>query len=1180
MRSEKYFRVPDFIGGALPRSDIGDREFYCSTMLTLFKPWRSGESIKTKDQSWEDAFDAYKFTERQIELMLFFNIKYECLDGRDDYAAQRKKEALYGDNPYSQDFSDNLDDLHNNEFVFDNIDDDEMLEADISGRPGNKNIARLRNMEEMKNIAIRQGWTDKSKDGKPDYINIERITPDIYKDSVEWRSDVLTMKKKVIDEKRQFMNPILSNTEAISKYTAFDTANIVNSEFLLKDCKSGTDSEKTLTENISTMFSLNKEQDRAFKIIANHANSKSKQQLKMYMGGMGGTGKSQVIKALIKFFEDRHEAHRFIVLAPTGSAAALLSGSTYHSVLNIFEGIKSSPDDYAKIRGRLHGVDYIFLDEVSMLSCHDMYNISAQLAKALNIFDVPFGGLNIIFAGDFAQLPPPMQSHPLYSEGVHSKTDAALKPLTQEAVIGKALWHQITTVVILRQNMRQLNTSEDDVKFRTALENMRYKDCTPSDIEFLKTRVAGFGPNSPKLSDKRFKNVSVITALNAHKDALNILGSENFAKETGQTLTHFYSIDTLAKQPTNAKISKRAHLIYKAGKIGENLQKELWDLPHGATAHIPGKLSLCIGLPVMIRKNDATELCITKGQEGTVVGWTAKTGPNNQQCLDTLFVKLTNAPTKIKFSGLPEQVVPLTSSSQQAICYLSDDTVITINRNQISILPNFAMTDYASQGKTRPNNVVNAMNCKGHQSIYTCLSRGSTAAGTILLQNFSSSKVTGGCSGHLRQEYRELDLLDEITQLRYDNLIPSNVSLISHTRNSLIRQFRLWKGLNHVPKHTHSSITWSSDTPFPLDNETEEVLWELIDQNKKTKQSSKNSTNYNKVNKKRKADYSKYVPATAQDGKRKSSDSIISVVKKSKTDHIIEVNKRKLSDTVLSKNKKININNTAINVDTGPTGVRWDSVHYSCAYDTLFTILFSIWISDSDKWSNIFINTNTILSVLSDGFEKFISQIQLLEQARDTARQILHTTNTFLFPAGPTGMNITDLAEYVSKSHTISASTSTQCSRCNISKIYNISSPLYLDLRRNDLNIISTDSISTIVNRLFNMLTRKCNHCHTILSKIRKYNVYPDLFIVHLPLSEVEVSLNLEIETHKYNLKGVIYFGHAHYTARIIVDNNVWYNDSISTGRDSVLQNTTDNMSNADWLRVYDRDAVLYIYSK
>jgi hypothetical protein len=55
----------------------------------------------------------------------------------------------------------------------------------------------------------------------------------------------------------------------------------------------------------------------------------------MYLAGMGGTGKTQVLKVLTHFFAQRKEAHRFIVVAPTGTAAALLGGSTYHSMFGI-----------------------------------------------------------------------------------------------------------------------------------------------------------------------------------------------------------------------------------------------------------------------------------------------------------------------------------------------------------------------------------------------------------------------------------------------------------------------------------------------------------------------------------------------------------------------------------------------------------------------------------------------------------------------------------------------------------------------------------------------------------------------------------------------------------------------------------------------------------------------------
>ena len=127
----------------------------------------------------------------------------------------------------------------------------------------------------------------------------------------------------------------------------------------------------------------------------------------MYIGGMAGTGKSQVLRTLSEFFSRRNELYHLLILAPTGSAAALLGGSTYHSVLGIYsDGDRLSNTQLSQIKSRILGVQYIFLDEVSMLSCKDMYLISAKLARVLNNLDIPFGGMNMIFAGDFAQLPP------------------------------------------------------------------------------------------------------------------------------------------------------------------------------------------------------------------------------------------------------------------------------------------------------------------------------------------------------------------------------------------------------------------------------------------------------------------------------------------------------------------------------------------------------------------------------------------------------------------------------------------------------------------------------------------------------------------------------------------------------------------------------------------------------
>ena len=91
----------------------------------------------------------------------------------------------------------------------------------------------------------------------------------------------------------------------------------------------------------------------------------------MNIAGMAGMGKTQVLKALVEFFKQRKESHHLIMVATTGSTAALLKGSTYHSMFGISsEGGLTSNIQLAQVKSRLEGVDYVFMDEVSMLSCH------------------------------------------------------------------------------------------------------------------------------------------------------------------------------------------------------------------------------------------------------------------------------------------------------------------------------------------------------------------------------------------------------------------------------------------------------------------------------------------------------------------------------------------------------------------------------------------------------------------------------------------------------------------------------------------------------------------------------------------------------------------------------------------------------------------------------------------
>ncbi|KAF8578281.1 hypothetical protein K439DRAFT_1253963, partial [Ramaria rubella] len=57
-------------------------------------------------------------------------------------------------------------------------------------------------------------------------------------------------------------------------------------------------------------------------------------------------------------------------------------------------------------------------------------------------------------------------------------------------------------------------------------------------------------------------------------------------------------------------------------------------------------------------------------------------------------------------------------------------------------------------------------------------------SGTVILQNFEPNKIMGGASGWLRQEFRELEILDEITKLRYGKKLPTNIT--GDRRNTII----------------------------------------------------------------------------------------------------------------------------------------------------------------------------------------------------------------------------------------------------------------------------------------------------------------------------------------------------------------------------------------------------------
>jgi hypothetical protein len=1123
-KSLSEFVVPNFIGGTLPRCDQGDYEYYCSTMLTLFKPWRTGHNLKGAEETWEQAFNNYSFSPAQKNLMSNFNLRYECLDARDDYSAQMKDNNKEDNKFWETSENNPLDQEYTGWKDNDEVNNDEMY---LTGSC-RQNDAKEEEMRHVEQIVSGAGWLDKSPDGINE-IALEGITPTVDNSGSQWSVLIQRIRKMIIADRSK--NLPTSSNKPFDKLHGTDKVSVdTMTSYLSQKFVPDQPGAINVIELVVQKFKLNTEQERAFRIVANHATIGNPTQLKMYLGGMGGTGKSQVLKALIEFFKDRNESHRIIIVAPTGSAAALLNGSTYHSVLNIgSDRARNDITSQSNVRERLDGVDYIFLDEISMVACHELYQISASLAKARNMTETPFGGLNMIFAGDFAQLKPVFGS-PLYSHTVGTSLDASMTMRSQQSAIGKALWHQVTTVVILRQNMRQKTQSSEDAKFRTALENMRYAQCTQDDIDFLKTLVAGKNAGQPNIAKKRFRNVSIITELNSQKDRLNKLGSLRFATETGQKLIDFFSDDELGDDidpSTLSSVRKKDRKSRPSSKkhLSPDMQDAVWDLRHSASEHIAGKLSLCLGLPVMIRNNDATELCITKGQEGHIVGWKSGIGSRGQLVLETLYVKLDRPAKNINIEGLPENVVPLMKTKKSVKCTFPNGVSIPIRRSQVQVLPNFAMTVYSSQGKTRPDNVVMLNSCRDHLSYYTALSRSSTAEGTVVIQGFNPSKITCGAPGYLRQEFRELELMDEITRLRFkDKLSPS---INGHLRNALIRQYQLFKGESYVPDVVPDTLKWTKSDPMNIIKVQTDTQWQLIEKFKEKG--------------------TKYTPASGT----VAIDTNRSV--KRKADDISLHNSDEISSVTTISNKRPN---TSLNLQNQnePVGLIWDARDHSCAYDAVFTILGDIWDYNPTMWTREFGLMSSFANKLGSGFQQVSLNQKSFEDVRDSIRILLRNKYPVAFPYGTSGVDILDLLVYMFTGKSV-GKLKYNCTECGTTSTSTTKVTSLFTIARKRHNSIQ-EHIDAYDNK-----TKKCSHCDNDTSRTFTYNSLQRFRVIGLTRNsqdiEVSKTITLKSESGPINLtiRGAIYYTGNHFVSRIVSPTGeVWYHDGIETKRQCIRE--------------------------
>ena len=198
------------------------------------------------------------------------------------------------------------------------------------------------------------------------------------------------------------------------------------------------------TNQLSTL-EVNRTMEQQINKINSYLNAilPKQRQLVMFLAGSGGTGKSRVIKCFTDF------CRRWTsTCASSGVAASLIQGSTLHTALWI--GIHKIYEPTTDQIAAWSEIGVLLLDEFSMLQSKMLDIMEERMRKLKCQPDKPFGGVHVIFCGDFYQLPP-VGGGPIYPH----KIDPSKKICVRSAK-AREFWKTcLTDVIELKNNHRK-----------------------------------------------------------------------------------------------------------------------------------------------------------------------------------------------------------------------------------------------------------------------------------------------------------------------------------------------------------------------------------------------------------------------------------------------------------------------------------------------------------------------------------------------------------------------------------------------------------------------------------------------------------------------------------------------------------------------------------------------------
>ena len=776
---ELHFRrkcvVPVLLGPSIPNPNIfGGREIWAKYMLILFKPWRMPGQLRESGESWQDAYESYEphLSSHLRQVVENMTVLSESKDARDIHARQRREDEMQLEEAILK----TSDAFHGTES--DDADEGEFDEDFIFPRSENvfevlsnlviypqrslalldSHVDRWAGCNASKRLDICQGIETSDEPLMDDTACMsdrdEEVTRTQYGQMRALRKRAISSvdgPEGLAEKRRKRLDG--SQSSPIAERTILRSP-------LFKWSISCTEDESFIVRGIVDEMNLsnNPEQLRAFRLVANQIISLSDKQLLLYISGVGGTGKSHVIKCIVLLFERLGRRKELALVAPTGIAVVLIGGQTLHSLL------KMSPNGYIDVEALTNIFRYtstIVLDEVSMVDARLLNAMStrARLGKGEDIMlsGLPFAGLNVIFMGDLGQLKPPIE-HSLYSHRIVNRPSFSESNIRgQEAMNGIWLWRQVRHVVELVHNHRQAADSQ----YADFLKRLRVGSCISrdshdgdgiDDFEYLQPRLLSALSKSPTERGK-FRGAPVIVGSKGLRDVLNAKLLVRHALELRKNVYVYHSTDSSHRKPVKATHRSR-----------------LWDLNSSITKDSLGRLLLFKGMKVMITENLAIKHGIVNGREAIVKDVKYTIDCRGRRTASVVYVYVENC--GLNMTGMPEDqdIVPIfpTSKSIAAKVVWGATGLKSFSRKQIPLIPAYAYTDFKAQGRSLTTAVADIHSARG-QGVYVMLSRVRTLEGLAILRPFARSKITARLPEELRAELSRLENLSMETRISLED---------------------------------------------------------------------------------------------------------------------------------------------------------------------------------------------------------------------------------------------------------------------------------------------------------------------------------------------------------------------------------------------------------------------------